>query len=290
MTTFFANTERLRELDYTNLYVIRNLDSGDVIQVTNLDDDITVTGDIPAFWSSGTFLSSTASHSGLKLVSESSSQGAAFTIIATHPLFQRYFTSAATTRMALDIYRCDNLDAPDFTDDIEHMFYGEMSGYGFAGFAFTASFSPVSASFDKPIPNFFYQRPCNNDLYSNPGCTVNPASFSAVATITGFNRYARLIECTIGGNPSASFFSNGYLVEPITKSKITIVAGLDGTGTDRQIYSQVWIPELESIGANLTIYQGCAKTVAACKHFGNLANFRGFPTIPTKNPSMGGVV
>ncbi len=285
----YSQTDRQRILDFTYLYVVRNLDGGSVLQVTNLDQDITITGTLPSFWSNGIFLSSTANHAGLKLDSESKTNGASFSLIATHPIFQRYFSVPATTRMSLDIYRCNNIDAPVMAEDVVHMFYGEMSGYGFAGFAFTASFASVSASFDKQIPNFFYQKNCNNDLYG-VGCTVNRDSFKATGTITGFNRYARQLVCTISGNPSSSLFALGYLIEPITKSSISIVQAQDGAGIVRNFYTQIWIPELETIGETFTIYQGCNKTTAACKHFGNLPNFRGFPTIPTRNPVIGGTV
>ena len=49
-----------------------------------------------------------------------------------------------------------------------------------------------------------------------------------------------------------------------------------------------WHPEI-AIGDELTAFYGCQHTTADCTLFGNIANFGGFPYVPSTNPTLNSV-
>jgi hypothetical protein len=285
----YQDQENHRQLSYCDLYVINDVDSGLQIRLTSFDRNITIGGVLPTGWQNGTFTRQPCTHDDIKLDSETTTQGVAFSIQSNHPIFIRYFQTAPTTRITIDIYRCTNVDTPDFAQDIFYSFAGELNGCSFQDNTYTGTFTAVALNLDRPVPRVFYQRRCNHDLYG-PGCKVDSTAHTWTGNIiTGFNRYSKQINLTTFDNISAGLFTSGYLVEPQTQSKIGIIVGKDGVGAARVIYTAYWIPELELVGAELTLVEGCPRTIPGCKRFDNLPNFLGMPKIPVQNPSIDGV-
>jgi hypothetical protein len=292
----FLGNEQLRQLDYALLYVIRNTDSGATLQLTNYDEGFTVVAGsevvIPATWTNGVFTRAAIQHDSIQLTSDTTIKGVAVTISATDTMFQRLFFTIPTSRILIDIYRLN--DVLNFTaDGMIRIFSGELTSNSFAGLTYTGSFAPITFSIDKPIPRFFNQRRCNYVHYG-PGCGLNKDNFSSHAVISSWLRYSRQLVVTITAiSPNTGIagglYSNGYLIEPITGSKIGIVSGTDNGDGTSNLFVQYWIPELETVGSNLLVYRGCPHNVPGCNSFGNIANYGGEPFIPLKNPSYDGI-
>lgn len=280
--------ERARQIKLSYLYVIRDVDANVVLRVTSADRDITVGGSPPSFWGGSAFAQSTVKHENIKISSDSATEAVTLTVSTTYPMFERFFIAAPTTRIWVDIYRCNQLDFPSIPDNLQLIFAGELAATSFSGYVFGGTFTPRSLNFDRQFPRFTYQRTCNYDLYG-PGCGVNPSSFQKNATIVAASQYKGMLTVTMSGNPSALLFANGYFIEPTTKSNISIVSGVDLDSTNRAIFVAYWIPELATIGAVLSMYQGCSKTLSACSRFSNTPNFGGTPNVPVQNPSIDGV-
>lgn len=285
----YDDSSRLRQFAYCNLYIIRNQSSGEVAQLCTWENDLTVTySTLPPRWANGTFVSAEVTHAGFKRESESTISSVTFTIKATSSMFRRFFMATPTSIITIDIYRCNKPHTPTAEADCKWMFTGELAGQAFQDSVYSATFSAASLGYDKPAPRVFYQRFCNHDLYG-PGCTLNAESFKSAITVSAVDKYQKSLTCTIAGNIQGAYFSGGYILEPVHNSKIMIVTGQNGAGTSRTLLLQYWIPELLTLTTGAYAYQGCPHTINGCKRFNNLANFLGFPGIPTQNPVYDGV-
>jgi hypothetical protein len=151
-----------------------------------------------------------------------------------------------------------------------------------------ATFRTFGQFFQHQFPRFYFQRICNVPVYS-PKCGVLKANFLTATTLIAFdNASGTYIDAS--PNPTskpAGYFNLGHFET--------------GTGTDLESRT---IKSTQVIGTNLRLffskplrkavlnqqvrmYPGCNGSSDMClSRFNNLANFRGFPFIPDKNPSQ----
>jgi hypothetical protein len=123
-----------------------------------------------------------------------------------------------------------------------------------------------------------YQKICPHVLYGR-GCFKNKADVAiagTVATISGST-----VTVSAASSKPDGYFNAGMIA--------------DSAGVLRFVTSHVGTVliltrPLDSltVGMSVNLYPGCARTTAACKDkFNNLANFGGFPWIPSVNPYDG---
>ncbi|HWK45133.1 MAG TPA: DUF2163 domain-containing protein [Stellaceae bacterium] len=131
---------------------------------------------------------------------------------------------------------------------------------------------------DIQMPRNTYQPSCVHTLY-DPGCGLNPASFTAGYSVGSGSTVSSIVVNGIDGTVSAHAYDSGT---------ITFITGLN-TGTTRTIRLFVNaiaslaypLPIVPAVGDGFTITMGCDKTSATCSaRFNNLGNWRGFPLIP----------
>jgi len=112
------------------------------------------------------------------------------------------------------------------------------------------------------------------------GCKLNLTPLTHSGTVTAATS-SQTIFTDSGLTQSAGYFALGY-VQWLTGRNV-------GTGTHQvkvfasgviELYESLFYPPL--VGETFTAVAGCAHTVAACKAFGNILNFGGFPNIPTQ--------
>jgi len=123
-----------------------------------------------------------------------------------------------------------------------------------------------------------YSRACSHVLYS-AACGATPISASAV--VSGVDGRRVQLE---GGTPAAVFgmLAGGWLQMP-DGARHMIVA--DDSGNVELLY-----PVALEAGTEIVLVAGCDHTTATCQaRFNNLANYGGFPAIPSKNPFATGV-
>ena len=134
---------------------------------------------------------------------------------------------------------------------------------------------PISAAFDKEIPQRTYQSACNNVLY-DADCKVSSASFKHNGLITSVAgnviTVQNLLSTKGDGWATAGFASYGVLDYRL----VSIQSGDDCT-LSLPFYAEV-------LSETLDVYAGCARRIDICNSkFSNRINFGGCPYVPTKN-------
>jgi hypothetical protein len=123
-----------------------------------------------------------------------------------------------------------------------------------------------------------YSRACSHVLYS-AACGATPISESAVvSSVEG-----RRVDLE-GGIPAgvSGGLAGGWLQTPAGARHMIV----SETGAGVELLYPVLIPA----GAEVLLTVGCDHSTATCQaRFDNLANYGGFPAIPTKNPFATGV-
>lgn len=123
-----------------------------------------------------------------------------------------------------------------------------------------------------------YSRACSHVLYS-AACGATPISASAVvSSVEG--RHVDLE----GGVPAgvSGGLAGGWLQTPAGARHMIV----SETGSGVDLLTPVALP----VGATVQLTVGCDHSTATCQaRFNNLANYGGFPAIPTKNPFATGV-
>lgn len=143
----------------------------------------------------------------------------------------------------------------------------------------------LGGSYDRQGLRLAWGRMCPHVLYSPFGCRVNKAAHAyprVVATVTGTN-----FTCTAHSEAEEGGFSGGFL--EITRPD----GSLDRRGIESQNGNDFVVlgtTDGLAIGTAITLYPGCVRNTTACKAFGNLPNYGGFPHLPGKSPFDGSPV
>jgi uncharacterized phage protein (TIGR02218 family) len=138
---------------------------------------------------------------------------------------------------------------------------------------------PLQKGMARKVPRWLYQTQCNHMLY-DAYCTVDPALYTFaghISAIAGQQITVPEASAKVDGYYNGGFVKDGdtYLfIQTHVGSALTLLA------TKPKIL----------VGDNVTLTAGCDRTRATCvAKFNNLANFMGFPYIPTKNPYSSGL-
>lgn len=120
-----------------------------------------------------------------------------------------------------------------------------------------------------------YQKQCRHALY-NLGCNLDKEDFAVFGTCTAVS--GLVVTVTEAGT-----FDDGHFTGGICKaSDNTMRLIVKHIGTALTLMS----PNVAvTASSSVTLYPGCDRQLATCEtKFDNLANFGGFPWIPSKNP------
>lgn len=123
-----------------------------------------------------------------------------------------------------------------------------------------------------------YSRACSHVLYS-AACGATPIAASATVTQT----IGRSVEFA-GGVPAAvaGMLAGGWLQTPAGARHMIVGESTAGV--------ELLYPVPLAVGISVTLTAGCDHSTSTCHaRFNNLANYGGFPFIPTKNPFSTGV-
>lgn len=147
---------------------------------------------------------------------------------------------------------------------------------------FTAEVRSLSHALDQESGRIF-QATCDADLGDQRcGVTLHDAAWTASASVTATDGYARITAAVPGDRPTG-FFDAGSVTftggsNSGRKSEV-LRHRRDGDGD----HLELWQPmtDLIVVGDGFTVSAGCDKRFETCRdRFSNLANFRGFPHIP----------
>jgi uncharacterized phage protein (TIGR02218 family) len=134
------------------------------------------------------------------------------------------------------------------------------------------------------MPRNLYQSGCVNTLYDS-SCALMKASFGVAGTaLTGST--ASQISATLAN--ATGYFDLGTITFTSgANSGVSRTVKAFSNGTPGTISLISPFPNAPANGDTFTIYPGCDKSMGICSgKFGNLANFRGFPFIPSNETGV----
>lgn len=143
----------------------------------------------------------------------------------------------------------------------------------------------LGGSYDRQGLRLAWGRMCPHVLYSAFGCKVDKNDHAyprTIDTLTGTN-----FTCTAHSEPDEGTFSGGFLEWERDDGS------LNRRGIEQQIGNDFLVlgtTDGLEIGTEVTLFPGCPRNTTACKAFGNLPNYGGFPHLPGKSPFDGSPV
>lgn len=164
---------------------------------------------------------------------------------------------------------------------------GRLAATKIGSSAVTLVFESVYVSIRSTMMTQKYQRGCRHMLYSD-NCTMKRENWQIAVKIMSVNGY----DLVMDNNPSAT---DGYFTGGVLELKGGMRGIMSQEGVNLKIndvYPQLAkaVEDSGGMGVDVILYPGCDRTTTTCKaKFNNLANFGGFPFIPTKNPFDGSI-
>lgn len=142
----------------------------------------------------------------------------------------------------------------------------------------------IAGTYDRQGLRLGWDRSCPHVLYGI-GCYLNKAAFAymrqlATVTANGFT-------CVAHSEPAEGTFAGG-LMEWVRPDGSTEYRAIEfQNGNDFRVMG--YLSGL-TVGTTVLLYPGCNRSTTACKAFGNLKNFGGFPHLPGTSPFDGSPV
>lgn len=189
------------------------------------------------------------------------------------PLLDEFRGIPASGEMTVTVLR---LHHGDTGTEVVTLWMGRVLGARFTPDHAELDCEPVTVSLARNGLRRLYSRTCSHALYDS-GCAVVPAP--AAAAVSSVNRVLiGILPDQIHGD-----YNGGWLETLDGSQRAMIVSNTSNTLT--LLYPLPLEP-----GQAVRLYKGCDHTTQTCAaKFNNLANFGGFPFIPTKNPFNTGV-
>jgi|GEM_PF-1252276 len=158
---------------------------------------------------------------------------------------------------------------------------GRIRGVVFKGGEADIKCDPMDAVLDREVLRIQYQKNCNYSLYDS-SCGIDRAAFAVtcvVASIT--DNVIALTSATFAGKPTG-WFNAGEIVYNGDRREIK---SHDTAGVT------VMLPfEGMAVGASVTVYPGCDKSLTTCAaKYNNVLRHGGFPNIPGSNVFVTGI-
>jgi len=132
---------------------------------------------------------------------------------------------------------------------------------------------------DQPMPRNVYALRCNHTLYDS-GCGLSKASFATPGTVQA--------------GTTAGVIASGVALAAHMQGLILFTSGA-ADGIQAQVLDvnsgaialAYPLPVTPNVGDSFSLYSGCDHTTATCQaKFSNLANFRGYPFIPSPQQAL----
>jgi len=121
-----------------------------------------------------------------------------------------------------------------------------------------------------------YSPTCRAD-FGDSRCGVNIADFSQDFTVTGTVTGGQGFET--GNTITANLYKLGIVLWTVGNNT-GIAQEVATNEADGTVFLFFLPPFPIQVGDEGTLFRGCAKTVAACKSYGNILNYRGEPYLP----------
>jgi len=200
----------------------------------------------------------------------------------------------APLKLTIRQAECGTGILPVTATDADVLFVGEIASVKIQGSKITAKAVTASTVFDRKIPRFYLQVPCNHALFS-PGCGLDKDDwqFTAQALIAPSAAYPFAVSLHSLAGPDVDFaehwFSGGW-IEFGTGAALQRRAILNSTDVTVGALT-VWLNRpfdpLPEADDELALWPGCDLRAETCQDkFDNYLNYGGHPFLPAANPSL----
>lgn len=191
------------------------------------------------------------------------------------PVVQHYALASPPRSLQLNVYRLQEVSG-----EWKKWWHGDITAIKPAGLTAEVKCpSHLAARLATNVPGLSVLSHCNHYLY-DARCRVARASFDHATTVAGVSATdGRIITVAGVGAFADQYFRAGEIVRDTDGERRTIV---DQVGAILKVVAPF---RALANGDAVTMYAGCDHTYATCSSkFSNVANFGGFPTMPTFNP------
>ena len=190
-------------------------------------------------------------------------------------IVQQFIASAPIPEIELKIIR-------SFLNDIDNSYIVLFQGY-IIDVSLKANIATIQAEnnidMKLVLPKFVFQSRCNNKLFDDI-CSLQAIDWKLETTVTVSGS---TLQSSDFANYPDGWFTFGYIEKNNDFRLITNHIG--NTVTLQMPFPSSTLQSGQSIYA----YPGCDKSATTCRDkFNNLANFTGFPYIPSSNPTIWG--
>ena len=185
------------------------------------------------------------------------------------------------------------IEVSDTSEEWRYFWKGRVSGSSASEDKVSIDCESIWTSLRRPGLRARYQKTCRHALYQN-GCNLNGYDFAVAATATAVSGDVVTVP-----DANSSSTEDGYYVGGTLETADGFVRYIIGhTGGQltliRPLQSLTEEVNSSAGSASVTIYPGCDHLKSTClSKFNNLANFGGFPWLPSKNPfrsNLGGSI
>lgn len=164
--------------------------------------------------------------------------------------------------------------------EVRCFFRGEILHPEFRGSEARLICQSVGRYLTRQIPRNTFQALCNWALFELP-CGLVKSSYRVTAEVSHVDGI--VIRASAFGEYPDDYFRAGWVETPAGELQFVTVHTADAL-TLMSAFRAL------EVGATIYVYPGCPGTIAACKGFGNLQHFGGFPFMPDRNPFETGIV
>lgn len=141
----------------------------------------------------------------------------------------------------------------------------------------------TSATMQRDGLRLGWQRMCPYALYDPRTCKVNKAAYATQAEIAVVHGDGHVTLSNDGGRAHPAF-AGGFMEWTDPVRGLTTVMIEDHNGTLFRMFGST---ALMTVGLQVTLYPGCARTTDACASFENSLNYGGCAYMPGKSPFDG---
>lgn len=224
------------------------------------------------------------SHGSVKQTNQIKKQELSIGLPLTDPTGRRLVSSPEPEAIGLTIFKTDIRAALDpFNPELLVVWSGTVGGASVKREKIDVTGVNVFASLQLSGNRVKYSRLCRHALYG-AGCGLGTGPFQSSGALTGSSGVT--VSLSIPSTPDIESLIGGLVLYAGTKYFIVSGRKVSSDPLNLNYDLNVDRPFIEVSGETaIAVAPGCDRTQETCENrFGNIANFGGFPYIPSKNP------
>lgn len=232
-------------------------------------------GQTAVVYQSETYQPATIKRTGIEQGKEINRAGIEITLPRDNPLAGLFIASPPEGVVSVTIYRFHSGDAETIV-----LWKGRVGGARLSGSELTLKCEPVATSLKRVGLRARYQLICRHALYS-ADCGALKASYGVTGEVSSVSGTS--VQVAAAASKPDGYFVAGMLE---TNEGVRMIVGHSGVN----LTLVAPMPSLAP-GVAVRLYAGCDHSTSTCQsRFNNIANYGGFPFIPTKNPFSGDAI